>query len=151
MGEIDYHDLVESVIEEARYLTLATTDGDDPWAAPVEYIRGDDGTFYFFSPADTRHARHIAQNATVSVAIFAGDQPEYAADVTAALRGVQMRASARQLSADEFPPAVEAAIDALEPPMPPYEAYAIEPERVYAPVIEDGVNKRVEVDLAGSA
>lgn len=30
--------------------------------------------------------------------------------------------------------------------MPPYEAFSIEPLRADAPVIEDGVNKRVEVE-----
>ncbi len=31
--------------------------------------------------------------------------------------------------------------------MPPYEVYALEPEAYYVPLIEDGVNTRVEVEL----
>lgn len=58
-----------------------------------------------------------------------------------------MRAEAHRLDEDEYPEAVVAAIEALEPPMPPYAAFEIGPERIYAPVIDDGVNKRVEVDM----
>lgn len=147
MSGTDYRDLVEGVIEDNSYLTLATTDGDEPWAAPVEYIRDESGTFYFFSPAGTRHARHIQENETVGVAIFGPEQPEYTPDISESLNGVQIRGRARMLEEDEYPDPVAGAIEALDPPMPPYEAFAIEPLRAYAPVIEDGVNKRVEVEL----
>lgn len=147
MVENDYQDLVETVIEENRYLTLATTDGTDPWAAPVEYIRDEAGTFYFFSTDTSRHAEHIEDNETVAVAIFGPDQPEYAPETSASLNGVQIRAKARRLSEDDHPDVVTSAIEALDPPMPPYAAFEIEPVRVYAPIIEDGVNKRVEIDV----
>lgn len=146
MGANDYHELVESVIEENRYLALSTTDGTDPWVATVEYIRDDAGDFYFFSTTTSRHARHIEANGTVAVAIWGPDQPEYTPETSASLKGVQIRGEARRLAEDEYPEAVEAAIEALDPPMPPYAAFAIEPRRVYAPVIDDGVNERVEVD-----
>jgi len=146
MVENDYHDTVEAVIEEARYLALSTTDGTEPWVATVEYIRDETGTFYFFSTTDSRHARHIEDNETVAVAIWTADQPEYAPDASTSLNGVQIRGEARRLTEDDHPDAVVAAIEALEPPMPPYAAFEIEPQRVYAPIIEDGVNERVEVD-----
>lgn len=147
MSENNYHELVEEVIEENRYLALSTTDGSEPWVATIEYIRDEDGTFYFFSPTDSRHARHVEENATVAVAIWGSDQPEYSPETSAPLRGVQIRGEARRIPGDEHPDAVAAAIEALEPPMPPYAAYEIEPRRVYAPVIEDGVNERVEIDV----
>lgn len=60
---------------------------------------------------------------------------------------MQIRGTATRLSEDEYPEAVNATIDALDPPMSPYTPYKIEPRRVYAPIIDDGVNKRVEVDM----
>jgi nitroimidazol reductase NimA-like FMN-containing flavoprotein (pyridoxamine 5'-phosphate oxidase superfamily) len=143
----DYRELVEGVIEDNRYLALSTTDGESPWVAPVEYIRSDDGTFYFFSPTDSRHARHVEANQTVAVAIWSPDQPEYSADLDATLNGVQIRGEARRLSADDHPDVVADAVEALDPPMPPYAAFEIEPQRAYAPVVAEGVNERVEVDL----
>lgn len=147
MAETDYHELVTGVIEENRYLTLATTDGETPWAAPLEYIRDDDGTFYFFSTESSRHARHIEANETVAVAIFSPDQPEYGPERSAPLNGVQIRGKARRLPAESYPEVVQGAIDALEPPMPPYAAFEIVPTEMYAPRIEDGVNERVEVNV----
>lgn len=147
MSGTDYAALAEAVIEENRYLALGTTDGSEPWVAPVEYIRGEDGTFYFFSTDAARHSADLEANPVVSAAIYGEDQPEYAPDKTAALRGVQIRGRARKLDPDEYPELVSGAIDALEPPMPPYEAFALEPESYHVPLIEDGVNTRVEVEL----
>lgn len=147
MSEVDYQEMVEEVIEDARYLALSTTDGSEPWVATIEYIRDDAGTFYFFSTTDSRHSQHIEENETVAVAIWAADQPEYSPEVSTNLNGVQIRAEAHRLSEDEYPEAVVAAIEALEPPMPPYAAFKIEPRQIYAPIIDDGVNKRVEVDM----
>lgn len=146
MLENNYRGTVKEVIEENRYLALSTTDGTEPWVVTVEYIRDDAGNFYFFSTTDSRHAQHIEDNETVAVAIWSADQPEYSPDASTHLNGVQIRGEARRLSEDEYPEAVAAAIEALEPPMPPYAAFEIEPRRVYVPVIDDGVNERVEVD-----
>jgi uncharacterized protein YhbP (UPF0306 family) len=147
MAENDYREMVEEVIEENRYLALSTTDGTEPWVATIEYIRDETGAFYFFSTTDSRHAQHIEQNETVAVAIWDTDQPEYSPDTSTNLNGVQIRGEAQRLSEDEYPDAVSGAIEALDPPMPPYAAFKIEPRTVYAPIIDDGVNKRVEVDM----
>lgn len=146
MSEDAYQDLAEHVVAENRYLTLATTDGDEPWAAPLEYIRDEAGRLYFFSTEDSRHARHVEQNETVAVAIFGPDQPEYSPEDSTTLNGVQIRGRARRLSEDEYPEVVEDAIEGLEPPMPPYAAFELEPRRIYVPVIDDGVNRRVEIE-----
>jgi len=143
----DYRGMVEAVIEENRYLALSTTDGTEPWIATIEYIYDGAGTFYFFSTTESRHVQHIEANGTVAVAIWSADQPEYAPDVSTNLNGVQIRGEAARLPEDEYPNAVTAAIEALDPPMPPYAAFEIESRRVYAPIIDDGVNKRVEVEL----
>lgn len=148
MADNDYQELIEAVIEDNDYLALSTTDGTEPWVAPIEYFRDEAGNFYFFSTTDSRHAEHIEANETVAVAVWEDDQPEYSPDMTTSLKGVQIRGAAARLSEDEYPEIVEAAIEDLDAPMPPYAAFTIEPRRVYAPIIEDGVNKRVEVDMS---
>lgn len=147
MPENDYHELVTRVIDENRYLTISTVNGGEPWIAPVEYIHDDTGSFYFFSTEGSRHARDIEQNEGIAVAIFSAEQPEYTPQASTVLNGVQFWANARKLSVDEYPDAVVSAIEALDPPMPPYEAFKIVPRRVYVPILEDGVNKRVEIDI----
>lgn len=147
MVDNNYQEMAEEVIGENRYLALSTTDGTEPWVATVEYIRDETGSFYFFSTTDSRHAQQIEQNPTVAVAIWSADQPEYSPDTSTHLNGVQIRGEAHRFSENEYPDAVIAAIDALEPPMPPYAAFEIEPDKGYAPIIEDGVNKRVQVDM----
>lgn len=140
-------ELIREIINESRYLTLATTDGTRPWIAPLEYMVDEDLNFVFFSTGDSLHARHIENNAEVSVAIFDREQPEYTPDGSTTLRGVQIRASARRLSKDEYPDAVKEAIAALQPPMPPYEVFLIEPSAFFLPKIVDGINERVEIPM----
>lgn len=140
--------LAREMITEGRYLVLATTDGGEPWVAPIEYMRDEDLNLYFLSPRDSLHARHIEANPVVAVAIFDRKQPaEYSADASVTLRGVQIRGRAERLERDQYPEIVSEAIEALQPPMPPYEAYRIEPVQVFVPRLVDGVNERVEVEI----
>lgn len=138
-------DLVREILERNRYLVLSTTDGTTPWGAPLEYMLDDDLNFYFFSPADTRHVRDLEKNATVAVAVFDHEQPDYTADASFTLHGVQMEAVARRLPTTDYTEAIRGAIDALDPPMPPYEVFKIEPRRFFLPRVEEGVNVRSEV------
>lgn len=148
MAETNYQEQVEQVIQENPYLALSTTDGTAPWVAPIEYFRDEVGNFYFFSTTDSRHAQHIKTNETVAVALWGNqDQPEYSPDLNATLNGVQIRGKATRLTEAEYPEIVQGAVEELGAPMPPYAAFKIEPQRVYLPVIEDGINKRVEVDM----
>lgn len=140
-------ELIREIINENRYLTLATTDGTRPWIAPLEYMVDEDLNFVFFSTTDSLHVRHIENNAEVSVAIFDRAQPEYTPDVSTTLRGVQMKASARRLSEDEYPDAVKEAIAVLQLPMPPYGVFIIEPSAFFIPKIVDGINERVEIPM----
>lgn len=142
-------DLAKNVIEENRYLTLATTDGERPWVAPIEFIRDEDGTFYFLSSEDSRHAQDIARNGRVAFAIFSSSQPEYSGDANLSLRGVQFEGTARKLSTEEHPALIVSVFEALQPPTPPYAAYQIDVLRTYVPTIENGVNTRVEVTIDG--
>ena len=139
---------VQELIGRNRYLVLATTDGESPWVAPVEYLADEDLNLYFFSPNDVRHVRHIEANDTVAVAVFDQEQPEYSADVSVTINGLQMECTASRLSEDEYTDDIRAGIDALDPPMPPYEVFKITPRRFYVPKIEDGVNVRHEIDMS---
>ncbi len=139
-------DHVAKLLERNRYLVLSTCDGGKPWAATLEYVLDDNLDFYFFSTGDCLHAQHIAANANVAVAVFDSDQPAYTSSFSGVLNGVQIEATARLLDKSEYPDAVVAGIEALEPPMPPYEVFKIETSRFHVPVIEDGVNERIEVD-----
>ena len=142
-------EFVREIITRNRYLSLATTAGEEPWVAPVEYLHDEQLNFFFFSTGESRHSRHIQQNPTVAFAIFDRTQPDYTGDLSANLRGVQIRASARRLPSEEYPEMVTGAIDALELPMPPYEVYQLVPTAFYLPKVEEGVNVRVQVEMAG--
>lgn len=141
-------ELIRKIIEGNRYLCLSTTDGVDPWVAPLEYMHDEHLNFYFLSTEDCRHARHIGRNPTVAITIFDTTQPEYSTDLTATLRGVQIRASATRLAPEEHPEIVSDAIDALQPPMPPYQVFRATPTTFYLPRVVDGVNERVEVEMS---
>ncbi|MDX1646915.1 MAG: pyridoxamine 5'-phosphate oxidase family protein [Longimicrobiales bacterium] len=135
---------VREILERNRYLVLSTTDGRTPWIAPLEYMVDEDLNFYFFSTGDSRHVRDLEKNETVAVTVFDREQPEYTPDLSARLNGVQMEAVAHRVDPDDYSEAIVAAIDALDPPMPPYEVFKVTPRRFYVPKIENGVNIRME-------
>lgn len=52
----DYQATVREIITENQYLTLATTDGEQPWVASVQFCCDDNLDFYFISLPTSRHA-----------------------------------------------------------------------------------------------
>ena len=147
MASDNDQNFVEALLKRNRYLVLSTTDGADPWIAPLEYMIDDDLNFYFFSTEDSRHVRDLEKNEKVAVAVFDREQPEYSAHVSVALNGVQIEAIVHRVQAADYNEAILAAIEALSPPMPPYAVFKIEPRRFYVPKIEDGVNVRTEIPV----
>lgn len=145
MSGSDDLEFVQALLERNRYLVLSTTDGSDPWIAPLEYMMDDDLNFYFFSTEDARHVRDLAENEGVAVAVFDHEQPDYSADATFTLNGVQMEAVCRKVDEEDYTETILGAIEALSIPMPPYAVFKIEPRRFFIPRIEDGVNVRSEV------
>ena len=137
-------DFVRDLVERNRYLTLATTNGTEPWIATLEYISDGDLNLYFFSPESATHCRHLEKKDGVSVSIFDGVQPEYEAASTIRIAGVQMVATAARL-VPPYPPLVADQIQAWNLPIPPYAAYRITPRRWFIPVIREGINERMEV------
>jgi uncharacterized protein YhbP (UPF0306 family) len=138
--------LIEDVLRRNRYLVLATTDGDTPWVAPLEYMVDDALNLYFLSTDDSRHVRDVVHQEVVAVAVFDRDQPEYGPQLTTALNGVQLEGVASRVAPPDYSDAILAAIEALSPPMPPYSVFKIEPRRFFLPRIENGVNVRSEVE-----
>src|ERR1700739_3662274 len=61
---------VKRIIETSIYLTLATTDGEKPWANAVFFASDKDFNLYFTSYNNSRHVKNILKNPNVSVAIF---------------------------------------------------------------------------------
>ncbi len=68
MGQLEA--VAAKIIMEKRYMILATSKDDIPWAAPLFFGVDSDLNFYFISGKSTRHATHIKQNPNVAVSIF---------------------------------------------------------------------------------
>ena len=139
-------DFVREVVGRNRYLTLATTDGKDPWAAPLEYLSDDSLNLYYFSPEAVAHSQHILDHSTVAIAIFDGVQPEYEPAPVMRIAGVQATATVEKLEAP-FPALVQQQIEAWNLPMPPYAVYKVVAKQWYIPVIKDGINERLKVTM----
>jgi hypothetical protein len=106
-----------------------------------------DLNFYFFSPSGVRHVEDLDSNPNVGLAVFDREQPDYAGDLNATLNGVQIEAVARRLEPGQYTDDIRAGIEALQPPMPPYEVFKMEPTAFFVPRIEDGVNVRHPIDM----
>lgn len=139
---------VQELLRRNRYLVLSTSDGKEPWIAPLEHLVDAELNLYFFSPEDVKHTQHIESNHRVAVAVFDNQQPEYSPGASVTLNGLQIEGTASRLSEAEYTEDVVAAIEALKPPMPPYAVYKITPTRFYVPRIEDGINVRSEVSMS---
>ena len=140
-------EFVRELVTRNRYLSLATTDGGDPWIAPLEYLSDEDLNLYYFSPESAAHSQHLKDRQSVAITIFDGVQPEYEPAAVMRIAGIQATATARKMEAP-YPALVDKQIEAWKLPMPPYAVYQITPKRWFIPVIKDGVNDRVEVDMS---
>jgi uncharacterized protein YhbP (UPF0306 family) len=139
---------VRALIKRNTVVVLATTDGDKPWVAPLEYMADEDLNLYFFSSTEARHVRHLEANSAVAATVFDHKQPTVNATTTADLSGVQMECTATRVPPELHTDAVSAAIDAFDISIPPYAVFKVVPHRVYVPRIENGVNIRYEVDMS---
>lgn len=141
MADTVSREFVIDVIEQNRYLSMATTAGDDPWVAPVEYVVDDDLNFYFVSKTTSRHVGHIEQNPVVGVAIFDSTQPSMTG------RGIQFKGQAKLYSEERNPFVIFDDRPDLPAKLPEsnadYSAFSIQPTKFYVPVDDE----RVEVDM----
>ena len=88
----------------------------------------------------------MSDNLFHAVAIFDAVQPEYVPAPVMRIAGVQFTASVVKLEGP-FPEFVENQIEAWKLPIPPYAVYQVTPKRWFIPVIKDGVNDRIEVEM----
>jgi uncharacterized protein YhbP (UPF0306 family) len=139
---------VRALIERNTVVVLATTDGDQPWIAPLEYMTDEDLNLYFFSSTEARHVRHLEANSAVAATVFDHKQPIVTATTNADLNGVQMECTATRVLPELHTAAVSAAIEAFDLSIPPYAVFKVVPHRFYVPRIESGLNIRYEVDMA---
>jgi uncharacterized protein YhbP (UPF0306 family) len=146
MTESD-REFVQKLVSRNRYLSLATSDGADPWIAPLEYLSDEDLNLYYFSPENAVHSQHLDVHQRVAVTIFDAVQPEYEPAQVMRIAGVQITATAEKLEAP-YPELVAGQIEAWKLPMPPYAAYKITATKWFIPVLKDGVNARIEVEMS---
>ena len=59
-----------NMLKSNRYLTMATTDGTRPWAAPLAYVTDINLDLYYYSATASRHQTDILHNPVVALAIF---------------------------------------------------------------------------------
>lgn len=141
MSEKATPEFVMEVIEENRYLNLATTDGEEPWVAPVEFVVDDQLNFYFASKTSSRHINHIEQNPVVGFAIYDSQQPSMTG------RGIQIKGTVEKYSDERNPFVIFDGRSDLPEKLtdidPDYSAYRIQPQSVYVPVNDE----RIEVDM----
>ena len=139
---------VRALIKRNHVIVLATTDGHQPWVAPLEYMADEHLNFFFFSSTDSLHARHLEATSTVAAVVFDRVQPTVTATTTAGLNGVQMECTASRVSQEGYTDAVAVAIDALDISIPPHAVFKVVPHRFYVPAVENGLIIRHEVDMA---
>lgn len=135
-------------IKNNIYLTLGTTDGKNPWTAPLFYAISEDFTFYFISQLDSLHTKHLLENPQVSFAIFDSHQKEGTGN------GVQGSGKAYLLKDHELEEAfkwyhttfVEMKPETFIEPAP-YRFFRIAPEHFYVLDPSAPTDKRIEVNL----
>jgi len=89
--------MTHSIIQDNRYLTLATCSNNEVWAAPIAYVYNSvKKEFYFYSSTQSKHAQHIENNSNVVVTIFDSTAPSETAE------GLQIKAQAGMVSDQEL-------------------------------------------------
>lgn len=95
-------DILDQILGSNRYLTVSTVDSSGkPWAAPLWYIRDDEGSLFWWSPVASQHSQNIASNPDVYITIFNSQLPE--GDGI----GLYIQATAAELPEDELDKVIE--------------------------------------------
>ena len=154
--------IVKKIIDSSTYLTLATTDGEKPWANAVFFASDKKYNLYFTSYNNSQHVQNILHNPHVSIAIF----DSHIVPGTGA-QGVQIEALCHRVTTDDLPEAIKVVYakrfpDAKERAkrdlsvehfsLPDSEGrtdhlYKITPEHIYILDKKVGKDTRMEVEL----
>jgi uncharacterized protein YhbP (UPF0306 family) len=92
----DRTEKARDMIRVNRYMTLATSDGESVWIAPIAYVVDTYYNFYWYSAVDARHSQHIQYNSQVAVAIYNSTEPS---DI---ISGLQMPGNAYAVEGPEL-------------------------------------------------
>ena len=141
--------IAKDIIKNNIYLTLATTDGNLPWSAPLFYCVDDKYNFYYISQMDSLHIKHILKNPKVAFAIFDSQAPEGQGN------GVQVSGKAVLIDKeDDIGEALKHYHTSFISCTPkdfdgskPYRIFKIIPEKFYVLDPEADVDKREEVKI----
>jgi uncharacterized protein len=85
---------VREFLRRHHVMSLATQDGDGPWAAAVFYVPDGDGLIFLSSPA-SRHGRSLALHARCAAAIH-GESQDWSA-----IQGIQLEGDVGELTGAE--------------------------------------------------
>src|SRR3989338_8693997 len=100
-------ELVKKIIKNNIYLSLSTCNGKSPWVAPLQYVVDEKHNFYFVSPINSLHARHILKNQNIAFTIFDSHQPPGTGE------GIQVSGKASLSKKKDYPDAVIAFLKAF--------------------------------------
>ncbi|MDA1316892.1 MAG: pyridoxamine 5'-phosphate oxidase family protein [bacterium] len=136
------------ILKSNIYFTLATTDGNVPWAAPLFYCMDEDFNFYFISQMESLHTIHIMKQPHVSYAVFDSHQREGEGN------GIQGDGKVTLLEGDEITKGlkyyktsfIKLDVEALSAPAP-YRLFKITTNHFYILDPETETDKRIEVFL----
>jgi hypothetical protein len=156
--------IARAIIDDSRYMTLATADEDGrPWASPVFYAAADYAEFYWISAPGSTHSRNLAQRPRISIVIFDSGVAEGAG------QAVYMAATAEQGADGDLARGLAVYPGAADPgshPLTPEQLQGPTPYRLYRAAVSEhwilcprdtgacvlhglAVDHRVPVRLAG--
>ena len=128
---MDHEATVRKVIDENRYMTIATADAAGrPWASPVYFAVDRYRDFYWMSSPEVTHSRNIAVRAEIGIALFDSRAAVGTGDVGA----TYMTATAGLVRDDELERALTIYPGAVErggEPVHPSELRSPAPYRLY--------------------
>lgn len=149
MKQEELNKTARGIIRNNIYLTLATTDGEDPWASPLFYTVDKEYNFYYISQLNSLHSKNIAMNPSVSFAIFNTRQKEGEGN------GVQARGVVKLIKDSQIKEAMKwyktSFIEMNEENFmgdAPYRLFKITPSNIYILDPDEETDKRVEVFLS---
>lgn len=88
----DLNERAKEIIENIRYITIATSSKDgQPWNSPVYSAFDEKYTFFWVSDQNAQHSRNIKENENVFITIYDSTVPEGTGE------GVYIRAKAFEI------------------------------------------------------
>lgn len=155
------YEMTKEIIENNKFLSLATVDNDGKvWSTPLSYSFDDNYNFYFTSELDSKHIINIMDNPEVSFTIF--DSTKRVSDID----GLQIRGIVGQVDKNELEKVVKNYYESvfkdpderkeweapytyfLEDKKPIYRFFQIMPIEIYKRDTENlDLDRRIKIDI----